>query len=86
MFWAQMFQSDLYVDFCKAVVQGGGIAQQEHSSVFPRLVDEGVKETDDADKSQSLPTARRKGEVPLSDPAQSHPRAVRGDAWQRIWP
>lgn len=64
-----MFQLDLYVDFSKAVVQGGGVAQQQYSSVFYRLLKEGVKETSNADKPQSLPTASRQGEVALSDPA-----------------
>lgn len=64
-----MSQSDLYVDFSKAVVRGGGVTQQQHSSVFPRLVDEGVKEASNTDKPQSLPTACRQGEVALSDPA-----------------
>lgn len=81
-----MFQSDLDVDFSEAVVQGGGVTQQQHSSVFPRLVDEGVKEASNADKAQSLPAARRQGEIALSDPAEDNARAVRGDAWQRIRP
>lgn len=81
-----MFRSDLDVDFSEAVVQGGGVTQQQHSSVFPRLVDEGVEEASDADEAQSLAAACGQGEVALSDPAEENAGAVRGDARQGIRP
>ncbi|KAI3361480.1 hypothetical protein L3Q82_013635, partial [Scortum barcoo] len=69
-----------------SVVQGGGVAQQQQSSMFHRLLEEGVEETGNTDKPQSLPTACRQGEVALSDPAESHPGAARGDTGQRVRP
>lgn len=81
-----MFQSDLYVDFNEAVMQGSGVAQQQRSSVFLGLVQEGVDKAGDANEAQSFPAACGQGEVTLRDPAQSHSGAVWGDARQRIRP
>lgn len=67
-------------------MQGGGVTQQHLSPVFLRLAEEGVQQPADADEAQSLATARRQREVPLSDPAEGHPRAVRGDTRERIRP
>lgn len=83
---AGVFFSNLYVDLGEAVVKGGRVTQQQHPSVLPRLLREGVEESADADEAQSLPAARRQGEVALGDPAQSHPGAVRGDARQGVRP
>lgn len=83
---AEVFFSNLYVDLGEAVVQGGGVTQQQHPSVFPRLFSKGDEEPGDADEAQSLPAACRQGEVSLGDPTESHPGAVRGDAGQRVRP
>lgn len=61
--------SDLDVDFNKAVMEGGGVAQQQRSSVFLWLAEKGVEEAGNTDKPESLPTACRQGEVTLCDPA-----------------
>lgn len=78
--------SDLYVDFSEAVVQGAGVAQQQHSSVLRRLLGQGVEEPGDADVAQSLAAAGRQREVALRHPAQGHPGAVGGDAGQGVGP
>lgn len=83
---AQLLPSHLKVDFSKAVMHGRGVAQQQHSSVFHRLVEEGVEESGHADEPQRLPASGRQREVAVRDPAQRHPGAVRGDARQRVWP
>lgn len=77
-----------YVDIepDKAVVQGGGVAQQQRSSELRRLLEERVEQTGDADEAQRLPTPHSQGEVPLGDPAQRHPGAVRHHARQRVRP
>lgn len=78
--------SHLDIDLSKAVMQGGGVAQQQLSSVLSGLVEEGINEACSTDKPESLPTTRRQGEVALSDPAQSHSWAVRSHTWQRVRP
>lgn len=67
-------------------MQRGGVAQQQHSSVFLRLVEKGVQEAGDTNEPESLPATCGQREVALCDPAQSDAGAVRGDARQRIRP